>query len=567
VTVVRIGIGQINTRVGDFAGNVGAIKARIKEAARLGVELMVFPEMAVTGYPLADLAFQSGFVAAAGRAMEDVAKSLARSKMTVIVGGTHAGDELYNGAAVIHQGKILGWAHKRYLFCCGWYTEDRYFSAGERPLVIETDKFRAVVTLGEDMGYPVFPGEIELLINLWNEPYIYGKRALRDRMMLASSKEDAVAIAMASPVGGNDDMVFEGSSAIADGFGEVIARGPGFEEALVVADLDLRVLKAHRQHSFPTSHSEEGHLQKVVRVQVPLPWPEVKRPAKITPVREHFFKGAKELFMALALATRDFVDKNGSTGAIVGVSGGIDSALALAIAAEALGPERVSAVSMPGPHNCAATRADARKVAKNLGVKFREVPITPALNALTKGLAPAFKGLKPDVTEENLQARVRGVILMALANKHRAMVLATGNKSERATGYCTLYGDTVGAFAPLTDVYKTQVYEIASWYNKRAGRDVIPASTVARPPTAELKPNQTDQDTLPPYPELDRILARLLEGAESPAELSAAGEDPETVAKVAAMLMNSEFKRRQGPLGPTVSERPLKDLVLPITKK
>jgi len=566
VTVVRIGVGQINAKVGDFDANLAKIIDRIKEASRRGVELLVFPEMAVTGFPTEDLSFRGSFMKASCRAVDKIAASLKRSSMVVIVGGIEVTDTFYKAAAVIHRGEVLGWARKRHLFCCGRFTEDRYFSAGERPLVIECEKFRAAVTLGDDFGYPVFPGEIELLINLWNEPFVYGRRPLRERMMLARSMEDAVAIVMVSPAGASDDMIFEGSSTIVDGFGEVLARGPAFNEGLVVADLDLRILKSHRKRVFHSSRPETRHLEKVDLISIPKGWPaEKKKPADSGAVRELYFKGPKEMFMALSIATRDFVQKNGCGGAILGVSGGIDSAVCALIAREAFGAGGVTAVSMPGPYTSKQTRKDAKKVAENLGVRFLEIPIKGAFNAFNRGLAKAFEGLSEDVTEENLQARIRGVILMALANKYHGMVLCTGNKSEDSVGYCTMYGDTVGGYAPLVDVYKTQVYEIAEWYNLRAGRDVIPKSVIDRAPTAELKEGQQDIDALPPYPELDRILMGFLEGGQSVSELIEAGEDPDTVYKVMRMLTGAEFKRRQAPIGPTVSTRPLSDLILPIS--
>jgi NAD+ synthase (glutamine-hydrolysing) len=566
VTVVRIGIGQINTRVGDLEGNVDAISSAIRRARDRGVELMLFPEMAVTGCPVEDLAFRGSFLKASERAVQEIAGSLKRSKMVVVVGGMETGVELFNAAAVIHRGEVLGWARKRRLFSCGSIDEFRYFSAGEKPLVIETEAFRAAVTIGDDLGYPVFPAEIELLVSLWNEPYHYGHRPVKETMMRERAKEDAVAIAMVSPAGGQDDMIFEGSSVIVDGFGETLARGRAFAEDLVIADLDLSELKAHRERSFHSARPSKNHLAKAQIINVPGGWPERKRPAAVEPRIEPLLRGHKEIFRALALATGDYIVKNGFDRAIVGASGGIDSALTLVIAAEALGRDRVTAVSMPGPYTSTGTRRDAGKLADGLGVEFKEISIKRPYDSMLKSLDPAFEDLPRDVTEENLQARLRGLILMSMSNKLGAMVLATGNKSEAACGYCTLYGDTCGAFAPLADVYKSQVYELAEWYNRRAGEDMIPRSVIERAPSAELRPDQTDQDALPPYPELDRILRGILEREMSIEELIEEGEEPDTVYSVMRMLMAAEFKRNQAAIGPTVSERPLSDLRLPITK-
>ena len=567
MTVARIGIGQINPRMGDFEGNTRLILEAAAKARDSGVQLLIFPEMALTGFSTDDLAGRDSFVAAAVAAMSAVARALARSRMLLVVGGLENDDALYKGAAVIHRGEILGFARKRYLFCCGRYDESRYFSAGERTLVIETDKFRAAVTLGDDLGYPVFPAEIELLLNLWNEPYHFGHRPVRERMMIERSREDAVAMVLASPVGGHDDLLFEGASVVVDGFGEVIARGRSLSPDLVVADLDLRELKAHRARIFHSSRPRPESLSKVKLVRLLDPWPEKRKPARIQSRIEPRPKGPPEIFSAIVVATRDFVAKNGFGQAFIGLSGGIDSALTAAIAAEALGPKLVTAVSMPSPYNSDETKRDARATAKNLGIRFRQIPITALFSSALAALAPAFKRRPPDVTEENLQARLRGLLLMALANKAKGVVLASGNKSELATGYCTLYGDTVGAFAPLKDLYKTQVFQLAEWYNHHQGRDLIPRSVIERPPSAELRPGQTDQDTLPPYPTLDRILAGLVEKGHSMAELIDEGEDEETVRAVFRLLLSSEFKRRQYPIGPSVSERPLTDLTFPITKK
>ena len=566
MTILRIAIGQINPCVGDFEGNADVIIAVAGEARRMGAQLVVFPEMAITGFSAGDLTARQSVQDASARAMDRVAAALKKSPVTAVVGGIENSDSLYKGAAIIHRGKILGFARKRYLFCCGQFDESNWFAAGDRTLVLETDKFRAAVTIGDDLGYPVFPGEVELLINLWNEPYRSGHRPVRDRMMIERAREDAVAMVMASPVGGHDELLFEGGSAVIDGFGVTVARAKYLETDLLVTDLDLRELKAHRARVL---HQSDGnnHLGKAHVIRLPEPWPQTRRPAKMPARIEARPKGATEIFRALAVATRDFVTRSGAPRVFVGVSGGVDSALVAAIATEALGKKAVTAVSMPGPYNSAETRADARRTAKNLGIKFLEIPIGPAYEALKKSLAPAWKGKKPDCAEENLQARVRGVLLMGLANKAHGLVLACGNKSELATGYATLYGDTAGAFAPLKDVYKGQVFALAEWYNEWKLKEVIPRSVIERAPSAELRPGQTDQDSLPPYPTLDRILSEMIEKRRSMAELVAEGEDEETVEKVAVMLLKSEFKRRQYPLGPGISERPLAEVHFPVIKK
>ena len=567
MSVVRIGIGQINTRVGDFEGNVEKIIKVISEAGDSGVDLLVFPEMAVTGYPPSDLLFRGSFIKASSDAMNAVAKKVRRKNLVVIAGGIEVTDSIYNAAAVIHRGKIRGWARKRYLFCCGSFDETRYFSSGERAFVIDSGRFRTVVTLGDDLGYPVFPGDVQLLVNLWNDPFHYGHRPVKERMMTDRSREEAVGIVIASPVGGEDSMIFEGSSMVLDGFGDLAARGTAFKEDLVLADLDIREIKTHRERIFHVSGPRSSKLDKARVLELDWKPPENKKEIDANGSIASLKKGPDELYTALVTATRDFVNKNGFEKVFIGISGGIDSALIASIACDALGQKNVTAVSMPAPYTSKETRDDAKRVSTNLGIKFMEIPISNTFRSIMNTLAPTFEGYESDTTEENLQPRIRSQILMALANKFGAMVLATSNKSEAATGYFTMYGDGTGAFAPLIDVYKTQVYEISAWLNESRGREVIPESTIHRPPTAELKPGQVDQDVLPPYKDLDRILKNFLEEGWSVSELINKGEDRALVEKIMCMLMDTEFKRRQAPFGPTVSERPLSDLRIPITKR
>ncbi len=563
---IRLAIGQVNTGVGDFEGNLEKIVSKTKEASHLGADIIAFPEMALCGYPLEDLAFRGSFLSACDHTLQRLCNELKRHKLTVIVGGIETGDTLYNSSFVLQGGEVIGRARKRYLFCCGRFDESRYFSAGEMPLVIDAGSFRAAVTLGDDFGYPVFPAEVDLLINLWNEPFQYGRRPLRGRMMTERAREDAVSMVMVSPVGCQDDMIFEGSSKIVDGFGEVLARGSSFSEDLVVADLDLRTLQALRARTYHSFQQNEQHLAKARRIRTDPVLSRRKRPSRLQGEVKPLLNGPEELFTALSFSIREFVLKNGMEVAVVGLSGGIDSSLVALLAREALGSGRVIGVSMPSLHTSRESKRNASRLAQNLEIKFMEVSIQGLFTKSLKSLSGAFGDAKAVVTEENLQARLRGLVLMAIANKQNGAVLAPGNKSETATGYCTLYGDTAGAFAPLCDVYKTRVYELASWYNKRAGKRVIPQNVFERAPTAELKPGQTDRDRLPSYSDLDRILEGFLEKGLSARELIEKDESENTVYQVLTMLLNSEFKRRQAPFGPTVSERPLSDLRLPVSK-
>ena len=574
---LRIGLAQVNMTVGDLDGNARKILQWAEKARRQGVALLLFPELAVTGYPPEDLLLKPAFIRDNLRALDKIRRGLKAPGMVTVLGFVDGGDDIKNAAAIIHRGKILGVYHKRRLPNYGVFDEDRYFQQGERPLSLRWGQLRVGVSICEDIWYPGGPsqealqGQAELIVNLSSSPYHLGKSEQRERMLRTRAADGVAMVAYVNLVGGQDELLFDGGSTIYDPDGQVIARGKLFEEELVVADLDLEEVFRRRLHDPRSRKEKQVHAQEIDRTvwaQIPGAPPTPARRRPILPKVLPRLAPAEEVFLALVLGTRDYVRKNGFSRVLVGLSGGVDSALVAALAVEALGRKAVKGVSMPGPFTSRGTRADAAKVAKNLGIEFLEIPIGPVFESYLKALKPAFKGRKPDVAEENLQARIRGNYLMALSNKFGWLVLTTGNKSELATGYCTLYGDMAGGFAVIKDVPKTLVYAVAEFINARAGRDRIPRSVLERPPTAELRPNQTDQDTLPPYAELDPIMKAYVEEDLSFEEIVAKGAKPATVKKVIRMVDGNEYKRRQGPPGIKITERAFgKDWRLPITNR
>jgi NAD+ synthase (glutamine-hydrolysing) len=566
----RVALAQINPTVGDFEGNVRKIVDWIERARRLGCHLVAFPELALCGYPPEDLVFKPAFVEANLRALDEVTR--ASQGLTAVVGFVDKGEDLYDAAAVLHDGRRAGVYYKQYLWTYGVADEDRYFQAGTETPVYAVGETTFAVNICEDLWHPTGPTTVqalagaELVVTINGSPYHAGKGHVRERLVATRAADNLVCLAYVNLVGGQDELVFDGGSLLVDQHGEVVARGRAFEEDLVVADLDLDAVFTARLHD---SRRRKAKLQApgpVLRVSLPpLPTPAT---VALEPRETRPLGRVEEIFQALVLATRDYVRKNGFTHVVIGLSGGIDSSLVAAIAVEALGREHVTGVAMPSPYSSTGTRRDARRVARNLGIQFLRLPITPVFRAFRRTLAPTFKGLREDVAEENIQARIRGTLLMALSNKFGWLVLTTGNKSEIGVGYCTLYGDMAGGFAVIKDVPKTLVYELARYVNQRAGRAVIPESVFTRPPSAELRPGQTDQDTLPPYPVLDALLQAYVEEDRSAADLVARGFDPETVRRVVRMVDANEYKRRQGPIGVKITPRAFgRDWRLPIVNR
>jgi len=570
MTHLRIALAQINVTVGDVTGNTGKIIAAIEQARAVGADLVVFPELAVPGYPPEDLLLKPSFIAANRAALDQIAA--ATGGLTAIVGFADAGDDIYNAAAILHAGQLAGIYRKHYLPNYGVFDEDRYFRAGETNLVCELNGALVGVSVCEDIWYPSGPpvtqaqAGAQVLVNISASPYHAGKGLARERMLATRAADNVAIVAFCNLVGGQDELIFDGGSVIFDAHGELLARGAQFEEDLVVADMDVSGVFRQRLHD-PRRRKETVSKGEIARLHLP----QGERAPGTThhaPHRVERLGRLAEIYQALALGTRDYVRKNGFEKAVIGLSGGVDSALVACIAADALGPQNVTGVAMPSRYSAEISQTDAARLADNLGIHFMVIPIERPFQATLDTLAEPFSGLAPDVTEENLQARIRGNLLMALSNKFGWLVLTTGNKSEMSVGYATLYGDMAGGFAVIKDVPKTLVYELARWRNREGPTPLIPERVLARPPTAELRPDQKDTDSLPPYEILDPILQAYVEEDRSPAEIVALGCDETTVRRVVRMVDVNEYKRRQAPPGVKITPRAFgKDRRLPITNR
>jgi NAD+ synthase (glutamine-hydrolysing) len=567
---VRIALAQVNPTVGALEANARMVVDWMARARALGCDVVAFPELVLTGYPPEDLLFKPAFIEANLRALADVA---AQSRgITAVLGFVDKRDDIFNAAALLHDGAHAGTYHKQYLPNYGVFDENRYFQSGtESPIFALGDTVLAA-NICEDIWYPTGPttaqalAGAELVLTINASPYHAGKARFREQMLATRAADDLVCLAFVNAVGGQDELVFDGQSFIFNEKGEVIARGAAFEEDLVVADLDLDEVFRVRLHDSRRRKEKLRSRESARRISLPALPPRVRAPVSPRPAVP--VERPEEVYRALAVGTRDYVKKNGFSHVVIGLSGGIDSALVAAIAVDALGAANVTGVTMPSPYSSAGTRRDAARLAKKLGIDFLRLPITGVFKAYRRGLSRPFKGLKEDLTEENVQARIRGNFLMALSNKFGWLVLTTGNKSEIGVGYTTLYGDMAGGFAVIKDVPKTVVYQLAGHANARAGRELIPRSIFERPPSAELRPDQTDQDTLPPYPELDAILEGYVESDQGLADLVAAGFDEATVRRVIRMVDRNEYKRRQGPIGIKITPRAFgKDWRLPIVNK
>jgi NAD+ synthase (glutamine-hydrolysing) len=525
----------------------------------------------VTGYPPEDLLFKSAFIEANLAGLRDIAR--ASRGLTAVVGFVDKRQDIYNAAAVVHDGVVAGVYHKQFLPNYGVFDENRYFQAGREAPVFTLGETCFGVNICEDIWYPTGPttrqalAGAELIVTINGSPFHAGKAAFRERMVATRAADDVVCLAFVNMVGGQDELVFDGGSVIFDERGEVVARARQFEEEVLTADLDLdAVFRARLQDS---RRRKEALDVDTTAPRIALtPTTPARAPRAVAPPVAAPLPRVQEVFQALVTGTRDYVRKNGFTRVVIGLSGGIDSSLVAVIAVEALGRDNVAGVTMPSPYSSRGTRDDARRLARNLGIEFMQLPITPTFAAFKRTLAEPFKGLKEDVAEENIQARIRGTLLMALSNKFGWLVLTTGNKSEIAVGYSTLYGDMAGGFAVIKDVPKTLVYALARHVNARAGKAVIPESVIERAPSAELRPDQKDQDSLPPYAELDAILEAYVEESMSAPEIVARGFAPDTVRRVVRMIDTAEYKRRQGPIGVKITPRAFgRDWRLPIVNR
>jgi NAD+ synthase (glutamine-hydrolysing) len=581
---LRLALAQINTTVGDFDGNLARIRAAITRAEALGAEVVAFPEQTIPGYPAEDLLLKAEFIEANRRALEALAKDV--GKTVVVVGFADRQDDVFNAAAVIQDGAVRGVYRKHHLPNYSVFDEKRYFQAGNEPLVFGFGQVTFGVNVCEDMWYPGGPavaeageGGAELLLNLSSSPFFRGKTRNRERMLATRAADNVAVVAFVNQVGGQDELVFDGSSVILDQHGETIARARAFEEDLIVADLDLesvfrsRLHDPRRRDELAPGQAPDADLKPVRRIELAREKrpKDARRRPRITPGIAPLLDGPAELYEALVRGLGDYVAKNRFEHVVLGLSGGIDSALTATLAVDALGKDRVVGVSMPSRYTEQRSQDDAKELADRLGMRFLTIPIADLAQAYEKALAGVFKGHRPDVTEENLQARIRGNTLMALSNKFGWLVLATGNKSEVSVGYCTLYGDTAGGFALLKDVPKLSVYALSRYRNERARiagqAPPIPESTLTRPPSAELRPNQRDEDSLPPYAVLDPLLEAYVEEDQSPEELIAQGFLPDLVTRVVGMVDGNEYKRRQSPPGLKVTPRAFgRDRRLPISQ-
>jgi NAD+ synthase (glutamine-hydrolysing) len=564
---LRIAMAQLNTTVGDFEGNLRKMLGALKRAKALGADLLTFPELAVCGYPPEDLLFKPHFIAENQRYLKKLVG--ASAGITIIAGFADADEAIYNAAAVIHDGRLVDVYHKIFLPNYGVFDENRYFKPGDRCPVYTIAGVNVGVNICEDIWYEDGPAGVqaaagaELIVNISASPYHFGKGSAREKMIAKQARDNAVIFAYDNLVGGQDELVFDGGSMILDEKGRLLARGRQFEADMILADLDFAA-KAQVRREPSSAKSQPWKVTRASLSQKPF---NTEKPSIVTQKPEPKSLYA-EIYDALVLGTGDYVTKNGFKKVLVGLSGGIDSSLVAAVAVDALGKTGVVGVAMPSRYSSPGSISDAELLAKNLGIKILTVPIEKVFQAYCDTLAGAFKGTRPDVTEENIQARIRGNILMALSNKFGWLVLTTGNKSEMATGYTTLYGDMAGGFAVIKDVPKTIVYELARYCNQRAGKELVPSSVIDKPPSAELRPEQKDSDTLPAYELLDPVLKAYVEEDKSVEEIIATGIDEAVVRKAARLVDGSEYKRRQAPPGIKITTRAFgRDRRLPITNR
>jgi NAD+ synthase (glutamine-hydrolysing) len=561
---MRVALAQINTTVGAFAENARAVKERVRAAADAGASLVVFPELTLCGYPPRDFVTVRDFVDRQMAVLEQLARDPDLSRVTALVGFVepHHGDGagLYNACAVLAHGRVAAIARKSLLPTYDVFDEARYFDPAPDVSVVDVAGVRVGVSICEDLwndklfwDKPRYTNDpideldrlgAQILVNLSASPYALGKVARRREMTVAAARRHSFPIALCNLVGGNDSLIFDGHSIAVSASGDVLAQAPGFEEALTVVDLEPRA--AARTARPRPAHAEPDLARKATAVVGPATVPAHPQALAVVSAYELDLSDAScaELASALTLGIRDYARKTGFRGAVLGLSGGIDSSLTAALAARALGPENVTGIAMPSRYTLGMSNEDARALADALGLQFHVIAIEPIFQAYLRALEPIFAGRKPDVTEENLQARIRGMLLMAYSNKTGALLLSTGNKSELATGFCTLYGDMAGGLAAIGDLSKTAVYALSRWLN-RQGKPIIPDRVLTRPPTAELRENQTDQDTLPPYDDLDKVLRGHVEEHLGVRELTARGLSDDLVRRVLKLVVRSEYKRRQ----------------------
>lgn len=597
---LRLALCQLDAVVGDLGGNAERVVRALEECEAAGADLAVFPELVITGYPPEDLLLEPAFVAASGRSLEEVARATRRT--AAVVGYVEEDRDLFNAAAVCAGGRVHGTWRKELLPNYAVFDERRWFSPGcgqDRPVLYVVGGVRVGVAICEDVWSPVGPlsryaaAGAELVVVLNASPYRRGVRAERERMLATRAADSSLALAYVNLVGGQDELVFDGGSMVLGLDGRLLAAAPQFEEGILLCDVVLP--PAYRKRLLDPRGQVRSAPGPVVVVSGEPAWaglggaeadahalgwrptgsrraegadsaPKAARSSPLGSLVATPREPAEEVYEALVLGTRDYVAKNGFDGVLVGLSGGVDSSLVATIAVDALGREAVHGVLMPSRFSSEGSLADAAALGQNLGIETRTIPIEPVHAAFLELLAPSFAGRPPDLTEENLQARIRGTILMSLSNKFGWLVLTTGNKSEMAVGYATLYGDMAGGFAVVKDVPKTLVYELCRWRNARAGRPLVPEAVLSKPPSAELRPDQRDDQSLPPYDLLDRVLEAYVEQDLGVEEIVAAGFEEDLVRQVLGLVDRAEYKRRQAPPGPRVTSRAFgKDRRMPVT--
>ena len=575
----RLAMAQMNATVGDFDGNAERIITSIHEARALGADLIAFPELALPGYPPEDLLLKPQFIRENRERLGLIAAEC--RDIAAVVGYIDADADIYNAAALIHDGEIVGSYRKMYLPNYGVFDEDRYFAAGNECPVYTVNGSPVGVNICEDIWYATGPAVVqraagaELIVNINGSPFHAGKRAFREKMLATRASDNGLFVAYVNLVGGQDELVFDGASIIFGPDGEVVARAGQFEEQILIADLEVEAVFRSRLRD-PRTRKERAtdlaHIGKPIQVAVSDYAENTAKPAiqsndphtcDAQPLDE-----TAEVYAALTLGTRDYVRKCGFGKVLIALSGGIDSTLVAAVAADALGSDNVVGLAMPSRYSSEGSILDAMALTDNLGIELWTLPIEDAFNAYLGTLAPKFEGTEPGVAEENVQSRIRGNLIMAVSNKFNWLVLTTGNKSEMATGYATIYGDMAGGYAVIKDVPKQLVYELCRYRNTIGEKPVIPQSVIDKPPSAELRPDQKDEDSLPPYSVLDPILKAYVEDDYGFDDIVAMGYDPDIVKHIITLVDRNEYKRRQSPPGIKITPRNFgRDRRMPIANR